>query len=230
MKIGGFQKTTLLDFPDTISAIIWTNDCNFRCPFCYNKNLVFGNAESIPEKEIISFLEKRKGLIEGIVISGGEPFLQKDLIDFIKRVKNIGYLIKIDTNGSFPLKIKQLFDEELIDYISMDIKAPKNKYNQLSGVNVAILKIEKSIELIKKRAPKYEFRTTFVPKLLKKEDVIEIGKWLEGAEKYYLQQFKNNPPLVSSEFNDIAPYPKEYVIETLEAIKPFFKFCDVRGV
>jgi len=230
MKIGGFQKTTLLDFPDTISAIIWTNDCNFRCPFCYNKNLVFGKAESIPEKEIISFLEKRKGLIEGIVISGGEPFLQKDLIDFIKRVKNIGYLIKIDTNGSFPLKIKQLFDEELIDYISMDIKAPKNKYNQLSGVNVAILKIEKSIELIKKRAPKYEFRTTFVPKLLKKEDVIEIGKWLEGAEKYYLQQFKNNPPLVSSEFNDIAPYPKEYVIETLEAIKPFFKFCDVRGV
>ena len=230
MKIGGFQKTTLLDFPDTISAIIWTNDCNFRCPFCYNKNLVFGNAESIPEKEIISFLEKRKGLIEGIVISGGEPFLQKDLIDFIKRVKNIGYLIKIDTNGSFPLKIKQLFDEELIDYISMDIKAPKNKYNQLSGVNVAILKIEKSIELIKDRAPNYEFRTTFVPKLLKKEDVIEIGKWLEGAEKYYLQQFKNNPPLVSSEFNDIAPYPKEYVIETLEAIKPFFKFCDVRGV
>jgi len=230
MKIGGFQKTTLLDFPDTISAIIWTNDCNFRCPFCYNKNLVFGKAESIPEKEIISFLEKRKGLIEGIVISGGEPFLQKDLIDFIKRVKNIGYLIKIDTNGSFPLKIKQLFDEELIDYISMDIKAPKNKYNQLSGVNVAILKIEKSIELIKDRAPNYEFRTTFVPKLLKKEDVIEIGKWLEGAEKYYLQQFKNNPPLVSSEFNDIAPYPKEYVIETLEAIKPFFKFCDVRGV
>jgi len=230
MKIGGFQKTSLLDFPDTISAIIWTNDCNFRCPFCYNKNLVFGNAESIPEKEIISFLEKRKGLIEGIVISGGEPFLQKDLIDFIKRVKNIGYLIKIDTNGSFPLKIKQLFDEELIDYISMDIKAPKNKYNQLSGVNVAILKIEKSIELIKDRAPNYEFRTTFVPKLLKKEDVIEIGKWLEGAEKYYLQQFKNNPPLVSSEFNDIAPYPKEYVIETLEAIKPFFKFCDVRGV
>ena len=108
MKIGGLQKTSLLDFPDTISAIIWTIDCNFRCPFCYNKNLVFGESKTINQEEILSFLEKRKGLLEGVVISGGEPFLQKDLVDFIKKVKNIGYLIKIDTNGSFPSKIKQV--------------------------------------------------------------------------------------------------------------------------
>ncbi len=230
MKIGGLQKTSLLDFPDVISAIIWTVDCNFRCPFCYNKNLVFGESETINQEEIFSFLEKRKGLLEGVVISGGEPFLQKDLVDFIKKVKSFGYLIKIDTNGSFPSKIKQMFDKELIDYISMDIKAPKNKYNQLSGVNVDISKIEKSIELIRNKAPNYEFRTTFVPKFLKKDDIIEIGKWLDGSEKYYLQQFKNNPPLVSSELSNIAPYSKEYIFETLEAIKPFFQFCDIRGV
>jgi len=230
MNIGGFQKTSLLDFPDTLSAIVWTNDCNFRCPFCYNKNLVLDQTESIPEKEVFKFLEKRKGMLEGLVISGGEPFLQEELGDFIKKAKDLGYLIKVDTNGSLPDKIKQLVDKNLIDYISMDVKAPKNKYNQISGVDVKISKIEKSIDLIRNNVLEYEFRTTFVPQILKKEDIIEIGKWLEGSEKYYLQQFRNNPPLISTEYNNVAPYSKEYIIETLESIKPFYKFCDIRGI
>lgn len=230
MNIGGFQKTSLIDFPDTLCAIVWTNECNFRCPFCYNKNLVLGKAESITEKEIFDFLKKRKGMLEGVAISGGEPFLQKDLEKFIKKTKEIGYLIKIDTNGSFPDKLKQLFDKDLIDYISMDVKAPKTKYNKLSGVNVKISKLEKSIELIRNNAPDYEFRTTFVPELLNKEDIIDIGKWLESSEKYFLQQFKYNPPLLSLEFKDVAPYSKEYIIDTLEAIKPYFKQCYIRGI
>jgi pyruvate formate lyase activating enzyme len=228
MNIGGFQKTTLIDYPDRLSAIIWTNNCNFKCPFCYNKDLVFGNSESINKKDILDYLEIRKGLIEGLVISGGEPFLQNDLIDFIREVKEIGYLIKIDTNGTFPKKILELIDEKLVDYIAMDIKAPKSKYNKLSGVKIDISIIQESIDIIKNNCSEYEFRTTYIPKYLKKQDIIEIGKWLEGSKKFYLQQFQNTPDLVSADFKLKQPYPKEYLIETLEAIKQYFNFCDIR--
>ena len=230
MRIGGFQKTSLLDYPDCISAIIWTIGCNFRCPFCYNKNLVFGKVESISEDEVLSFLKKRKGLLEGLVISGGEPLLHDDIADFVKKVKTLGYLIKIDTNGTFPERLKELIDNKLVDYISMDVKAPKNKYNKLTEIKADLTKIEQSIDIVKNNASDYEFKTTFVPDLLKKEDIVEIAKWLEGAEKFYLQQFEINPPLISSEMEKTTPYPKEYIIETLEEIKPFFKNCYLRGV
>ena len=228
MKIGGIQKISLLDYPDCISAIVWTPDCNFRCPFCYNKNLVEGKVELIPEEEVLSFLKKRKGLLEGLVVSGGEPLLQEDIVDFVEKVKKLDYLIKIDTNGMFPDKLKELIDKKLIDYIAMDIKAPKNKYSILAGVNVTIKKIEQSIDLIKNNAPDYEFRTTFVPELLKKEDIIEIAKWLKGANKFFLQQFKINPPLFSSKLENTSPYDKDYLNETLDELKPFFKNCDLR--
>ena len=230
MKIGGIQKTSLLDYPDMLSAIIWTVGCNFRCPFCYNKDIVVGKVELIPEEEVISFLEKRKGLLEGLVISGGEPLMQENIVEFTEKIKKLGYLIKIDTNGMYPKKLKELIDKKLVDYVAMDAKAPKEKYNLLAGVKVDIPKIEKSIDIIKNDAPDYEFKTTFVPDLLKKEDIIEIAKWLEGSKNFYLQQFKNNPPLVSSKFDNVAPYAKNYLMEVLEAIKPYFKSCDVRGV
>jgi len=230
MRIGGFQKTSLLDYPDCISAIIWTMGCNFHCPFCYNKNIVFGKVEPIPEEEILSFLKKRKGMLEGLVITGGEPLLQEDIVDFIKKVKKLGYLVKIDTNGTFPERLKELIDKKLVDYVSMDIKAPKNKYGKLAGIKANLKKIEQSIEIIKNNAPDYEFRTTFVPDLLKKEDIIKIAKWLEGSKRFYLQQFKSDTPLISSKLDNVAPYSKEDIIKTLEEIKPFFKSCDVRGV
>ncbi|MCX6667978.1 MAG: anaerobic ribonucleoside-triphosphate reductase activating protein [Euryarchaeota archaeon] len=230
MKIGGFQKTSLLDYPERISAIIWTMGCNFRCPFCYNKQIVLGDAEEMPEKEILSFLEKRKELLEGLVITGGEPLLQEDITAFAEKVKKLDYPIKIDTNGTYPEKLKELIDKKLVDYVAMDVKAPKNKYNQLTGAKTDISKIEKSIEVIKADAPDYEFRTTFAPELLKKEDIIEIAKWLDGAKLFYLQQFKNETPLVSSKLDNVAPYSKEYLNETLNEIKPFFKNCYVRGV
>jgi len=230
MKIGGFQKTSLLDYPDQIGAIVWTIGCNFKCPFCYNKNLVDGKVEIIPEEEVLSFLKIRKGLLEGLVISGGEPLLQEDIIDFTKKVKDLGYLIKIDTNGMFPEKLKELIDKKLIDYVAMDVKAPKKKYNQLAGVKTDISKIEKSIDIIRNDAPDYEFKTTFAPELLKKEDIVEIAKWLEGSKRFYLQQFKNNPPFVSAKFDDVVPYAKEYLMETLESIKPYFKNCEARGI
>ena len=230
MKIGGFQKTSLLDYPDQISAIVWTVGCNFKCPFCYNKNLVDGNVELIPEEEVLSFLKKRKGMLEALSVSGGEPFLQKDIADFTANVKKLGYLVKIDTNGMYPEKIKELIDNKLVDYIAMDVKAPKDKYNTLAGVKVDISNIEKSIDIIKKSAPDYEFKTTFVPDLLKKEDIIKIAKWLEGSKTYFLQQFKVNTPLISPVLEKRTPYPKEYIVETFEEIKPYFKKCETRGV
>jgi pyruvate formate lyase activating enzyme len=229
MKIGGFQKTSLLDYPDYISAIIWTIGCNFQCPFCYNKNIVLGNVKPIPEGEILSFLKKRKGLLEGLVITGGEPLLQKDIIDFILKVKKLKYLIKFDTNGTFPKKLKEIIDKSLVDYISMDIKAPQNKYNKLAGVTVNLKDIKQSIEIIQNNAPDYEFRTTFVPGLLNKEDILEIAKWLEGSKRFYLQQFKGDMPLLSTKLDNVVPYSKDELIKTLEEIKPFFKTCDLRG-
>jgi len=230
MKIGGLQKTSLIDYPNCISAIIWTVGCNFRCPFCYNKNLVLGNTETYKEEEILSFLNKRKGLLEAVVITGGEPLLQEDIVDFAIEIKKLGYLLKIDTNGCYPKKLKELIDKKLVDYVAMDIKAPKEKYDELTGVKTDLEKIEKSIEIIKTDAPDYEFRTTFVPQFLKKEDIIEIAKWLKGAKNYYLQQFKNNPPFISQKFNDLIPYSKEYLIETYNEIKYYFKKSDIRGI
>jgi len=230
MKIGGLQKTSLLDYPDTLSAIIWTAGCNFRCPFCYNKNLVFGKTEIIPEETILSFIEKRRDLLEGLSISGGEPLLQEDIVDFIEKVKKFNYLIKIDTNGAFPEKLKELIDKKLVDYVSMDVKAPKEKYPQLAGVKIDISKIKQSVDLIKNEAPDYEFKTTIVPGLLDKKDIVEIAKWLEGSKQFYLQQFKSDSPLLSSKLNDIVPYSEEKLSEMLYEIKPFFKNCNLRGV
>lgn len=229
MKIGGLQKTSLLDYPDHISAIIWTIGCNFRCPFCYNKKLVFEELSVIPEKEIFDFLEKRKNVLEAVVITGGEPTLQNDLFDFIRKVKDMDYLVKIDTNGTFPNRIDELIKNNLVDYIAMDVKAPKEKYEKLSGVKVDIGSIEKSIEIIKNRSVGYEFKTTFVPTLLEKNDIVEIAKWLKNSKRYYLQNFEKNSPFISKEMENVKPYSKEYMYETLNEIKSYFRYCDVRG-
>ncbi|DAC72357.1 MAG TPA: anaerobic ribonucleoside-triphosphate reductase activating protein [Thermoplasmata archaeon] len=230
MKIGGFQKTSLLDYPDRISAIVWTSGCNFRCPFCYNRKLALGGDELFLDEEILSFLSKRKGLLEGVVISGGEPLLQDDIADFIGKIKQMRFLVKIDTNGAYPERLSELLEAHLVDYVAMDVKAPKGKYRQLTGIDVDVAKIEASIELIKKKAPAYEFKTTFVPGALKKEDIVEIGQWLSGTDVYYLQQFKIIKPLLSPTLENTIPYPREYFFETLGAIQPFFKRCAVRGV
>lgn len=230
MKIGGLQKTSLLDYPDNISAIVWTVGCDFRCPFCYNKDIVLGNVELIPEDEFLSFLKKRFGLLEGLVITGGEPLMQKEIIEFCEKVKKIGYLIKIDTNGMHPEKLKKLIDKKLVDYIAMDVKAPKKNYDKLTNVKTDIKKIEKSIEIIKNSNVDYEFRTTIVPSLLIKDDIVDIAKWIEGAKKFYLQQFKVDTPLISNNLIKVAPYPKEELIKILDDIKTCFETCKVRGI
>jgi len=229
MKIGGLQKTSLLDYPDVISAIIWTVGCNFRCPFCYNKDLVFGNKTPISEEQVLSFLEKRKGLLEALVVTGGEPLMHKDIPDFLEKVKELGYLIKVDTNGSYPKKLQEIIDKKLVNYLDMDVKAPKKKYDKLTGVKTDIKKVDQSIKIIKNSGIDYEFKTTFVPELLTKEDIVEIGKWLKGSKKYYLQQFKNDTNLISMDLQKFVPYSKKELTDTLEEIKPYFEKCEIRG-
>ena len=230
MKIGGFQKTSLLDYPKHISCIVWTVKCNFNCPFCYNKDIVNDAAPHIPEEQIFDFLEKRKNMIEGVVITGGEPLLHKDIVDFISKIKKTGLKVKIDTNGTYPDKLQELIDKKLVDYIAMDVKAPKKKYSKLSGVKTDVKKIQKSIDIIKNSKVDYEFRTTLVPKLLKKEDIIDIAKWLDGSENYFLQQFKSHTPMLSTEMEEMAPMSKDEVQEILKEIKRYFKNCKARGV
>lgn len=232
MKIGGIQKTSLLDYPKNVSAIVWTAGCNFHCPFCYNKDLVDGNVKLISEEEIFSFLEKRKGIIDGLVISGGEPLMQKDIVDFTTRVKKLGYLIKIDTNGMYPEKLKELIDKKLVDYIAMDIKAPKQKYIQIinaSGIlkSNIVKNIEKSIDILKKSNIDYEFRTTVVPGLHGKKDILKIVDWIKPAKKYYLQNFKGEKT-INPGFEKLRPYSGEYLLEIQKAVSPFFDVCQVR--
>ncbi len=229
MKIGGFQKTTLLDYPEHVSAIIWTVGCNFRCPFCYNRSLVYEESDLFSEEDILTFLEKRKDFLEALTISGGEPFLQSDLKEFCMKVKDLGYKIKIDTNGSFPEKLKDMIDEKLIDYVAMDVKAPKEKYDKLSGVKTDIEKIDKSIRVIMESGIDYEFKTTVIPKFLDKENILKISKWIKDSKKYYLQQFKNNAPVVSSDLEHIQPYSEKHLENILKTIKPYFSECKLRG-
>lgn len=191
MLIGGIQKFSLIDYPGKISAIIFTQGCNFRCPYCHNPELVepalFQRAMS--SKKIFSFLEKRKGEIDAVVVTGGEPTLQKDLLNFIRKIKNMGYLVKLDTNGSNPNIIENMIDKKLVDYIAMDIKAPLQKYEEIVRAEIDTKKIEKSINLIMESGIDYEFRTTLIKPLLSTEDVLNIGKTIQGAKRYILQKF-----------------------------------------
>jgi pyruvate formate lyase activating enzyme len=236
MKIGGLQKLTLIDFPERLAATVFLIGCNFRCPFCYSSELVLPekikNQPVISQKEFFSFLTQRKGLLEGVVICGGEPTINNSLPSFIKQIKNLGFLVKLDTNGSNPRMLEYLINRKLIDYAAMDIKAPKEKYLDIvkvSGVlkNNIIKKIEKSVDILKQSKIDYEFRTTVVPGLLGKNDILKIADWIKPAKRYYLQGFKGEKT-INSEFESLRPYSGEYLLEIQQAISPFFDICQVR--
>jgi len=231
MQIAGVQKLTLIDYPGRMAATIFLTGCNFRCPFCYSSELVLPekikNQPKISEKEFFNFLKERKKLIEGVVICGGEPTTSKGLAPLIKKIKKMGFFVKLDTNGSDPKLLKTLIGQKLVDYIAMDIKGPKERYDDFSGVKVDVKKIQKSIDILKEAKVDYEFRTTVVPTLHKKEDVLEITKWIRGAKKYYLQNFRPEKT-IDPKFEKIKPYPQEFLVEIQKIIAPFFEICQVR--
>lgn len=191
MLIGGFQKTSLLDYPEKIGAIVFTQGCNFRCPYCHNPELLKadGNTPNVSVSSVLDFLKTRRGKLDGVVITGGEPCLHVDLPEFIKEIKKLGFLVKLDTNGSYPGMLERLTEENLLDYIAMDIKAPLNRYKYISGIDIDINKIKMSIKHIMNCGTDYEFRTTVLKRLLSIEDFEKIGNEIHGAKRYYLQKF-----------------------------------------
>ncbi|MCK4553658.1 anaerobic ribonucleoside-triphosphate reductase activating protein [Candidatus Parcubacteria bacterium] len=233
MLLGGLQKFSLLDYPNHLSAIIFTQGCNFQCQFCYNPMLVVvpqkDHHPEIKEDDLFAFLKKRAGKLDAVVITGGEPTIHADLPEFIDKIKKLGYLVKLDTNGANPKMIKKLIDKKLINYIAMDMKAPKNKYEKIVGVPVDFNKIEKSVKIIMESGLPYEFRTTIVPGLLnKKDDIGKIAKIIKGADKWYLQQFKSDTDLVNKKMEKVEPYSARELEEMCEAGRGHVKRCEVR--
>ena len=191
MRIGGVQRFSLSDYPGKIAVVVFTQGCNFRCPFCHNGSLIPAKSDSlIPEEDVLAFLRKRAGLCNGVVISGGEPTLQQDLADFIVRLKEIGLAVKLDTNGSRPSVLKSILKDKIIDFIAMDVKAPLSKYHKLAGIFVKTERIMESIHLIAKSKVDHLFRTTVVPSLLTSDDIREIRKLIPPESPYRLQTFR----------------------------------------
>lgn len=231
MQIGGLQELTLIDYPGKLAATVFICGCNFRCPFCYSSEIVLPEKIKIQpkfsEKEFFDFLKSRKNLIEGVVICGGEPTMCRDLISFIKKIKKEGFFVKLDTNGSEPKVLENLISEKLIDYVAMDIKAPFLNYAKAAGVKVDLAKIKKSVELIKKSGIDYEFRTTVVPGVHTREDILQMARDLAPAKKYFLQNFLPQKTM-DKKFESIKPYPIEFLLAIQKAISPFFEICQVR--
>lgn len=229
--IGGFQKLTLIDYPEKIACVIFLIGCNFRCPFCYSSELVLlekiKNQPKISERDIFDFLKEKKGLIEGVVISGGEPTIHKNLLNFCKKIKELGYPIKLDTNGSNPDLLKDLIEKKLIDYIAMDIKASKEKYEEYSGVKIDIKKIEKSIKLLKEEKINYEFRTTLAPGL-NYSDSIKIVNWLKPTKKYFLQRFRTDKEIINPDIKKLVSLKEEKIEKIIEGVKKEFEICKLR--
>jgi pyruvate formate lyase activating enzyme len=232
MNISGFQEFTLIDYPGKIACILFLHGCNFRCGFCYNPELVLiPPKETYSKKEILDFLRKRKGQLDGVCITGGEPLMTIDK-DFLREIKNLGYSLKIDTNGSFPNVLEDLILSKLVDYVAMDIKSTPENYEKTVNSEIDISKIEKSIKLISELKD-YEFRTTIIEGLHDKEEVIEMAKWLnricgKKPKNFSLQGFKNHGKFIDSSFSRKKNVREEYLQELKEAIKDYFEEIKIK--
>ena len=232
VDVKGLQKTSLVDYPPYIASTVFVGRCNFRCPFCHNPDLVLGyeGMSDISEEELLAHLVSRKGIVDGVCITGGEPTLYKDLPNFVKNIKDLGFLVKLDTNGSNPEMLRFLIDQRLVNYVAMDIKAPRDKYVLAAGVSVDLEKVGESVEILKEGKVNYEFRTTFVPGIISKEDVIKIGLWLEGADRFFIQQFASSSRLLSKDFENTKPFSLKELEEFKQLLSSYIKKVDIRGI
>lgn len=239
MFISGFHKTTLLDYPGCIAATIFTGGCNFRCPFCHNSGLVQDPFKEgmVPEDEVLAFLDKRKKILKGVCITGGEPTLQPDLPDFIGKVRKMGYRVKLDTNGYRPEVLRELLESGLLDYAAMDIKNCPEKYGAAAGLippgnagGFELGKIEESVELLLDGQIDYEFRTTVVKELHTVEDIAAIGNWVKGTPAYYLQKFEDSGHIIGEGYHEPDPEILQDMVQALSGIPELKGKVHLRGV
>ncbi len=229
MILNGFQKMTLLDFPGRVACTLFAGGCNFRCPFCHNAGLVIGQErETFGEEEILDYLKKRKGLLDGVCITGGEPLLRTDIKEFIVKIKELGYSVKLDTNGSRPEKLRELIDEGLLDYVAMDVKSSMERYGKAVGIeDFDTTEIEESIDLLLEGRVDYEFRTTVVKPLHRVEDIEDLCKRIKGAKRYFLQNFVDSGDLIGE---GMTAHDRGTLDKMLETAKKHIPEAQLRGV
>jgi len=230
--IKGLQKVTLIDYPGKIACTVFLFGCNFRCGFCHNPELVIGNPkDNYSEEEILTFLTTRKSSLDGVCITGGEPLISIEK-DFLKKIKNMGFLVKIDTNGSFPEKLKDLIENKLIDYVAMDIKSSPEKYSLIASSKIDMKKIEQSIKIIS-NLPNYEFRTTVLPHIHDEKEIKKTVEWLENVtgkmpKKFVLQGFKNQGKFIDQKYQKEKDVSEEYLVGLKKEIEDCFEEVEVR--
>jgi len=230
MLLRGLQKTTLLDFPGQVACTVFSGGCNFRCPFCHNASLIenLSSDERLSEENFFAFLEKRRGLTDGVCITGGEPLLQKDILPFIKRIKEMGYLVKLDTNGSYPDALKALVAEGLLDYVAMDIKNAKDAYKETAGTEKDVLPfVEESVAFLREGHVPYEFRTTVVKGLHTEERMKAIGEWLGNVPRYFIQNFSDAGEVLKEGLSGFTPSELQ---KLLAAVLPYIPNAVIRGL
>ena len=229
MQIHGLNKTTLLDYPGIVASTVFTGSCNFRCPYCQNADLVLDpmSQPMISEDEVLSHVKKRKGIIKGVCITGGEPTLQKDLREFIVKLKELDVLVKLDTNGYRPNVTRDLIKEGLIDYVAMDIKSSPEGYSDVAGIKIDTSIIKESVDLIMSSGIDYEFRTTVIREFHNEETFKAIGEFIKGAGKYYLQGYIDSERVIERRFSS---YSRAELEKLVKIVSPYVQFVDIRGV
>lgn len=230
MNIQGIQKLTMLDFPGHTACTVFTGGCNLRCPFCHNVPLVLDPEGEVPfsDEEVFSLLEKRRATLDGVAITGGEPLLQKDIADFCAKVKEMGFLVKLDSNGAFPEKLRALIENRLVDYVAMDIKNCREKYPLTCGrEKLDIAPFEESVSLLMEGKVDFEFRTTVVREFHTPEDMERIGQWIQGAPRYYLQMFKDSGILAE---DSAHPVTEEELCNMRNIAAKYVSFVGMRGI
>lgn len=221
MNIQGYQKLTLLDFPGKMACTVFTGGCNFRCPFCHNASLINNPTEYTTScDEVLEYLKKRQGILQGVCITGGEPLLQPDLEEYIRKIKTLGYSVKLDTNGYLPDRLESLLNTGLVDYVAMDIKASKDNYSKAAGVPIDIEKIEKSVELLKNGNIPFEFRTTVVKGIHSVDEFEKIAEWIKGTKKYFLQKYKDSGDILGDGCDGFSDEEMNKILQSVSAIIP----------